>query len=76
MKQIIIQNEEACLKPCSTCSEYPSFTIPDSNYTDCWLSCSCGKKTTNTGGYNYGMEIPLSKAKRKAIKEWNEMNKY
>ncbi len=57
--------------PCE-CGEYPIFIQPKDHYTDIWLECpKCKKRTYNTGGYDYAMEIPLSVAKKDAIKAWN-----
>lgn len=75
MKKLIIKNqEEMYVKPCS-CGTYPEFIQPHDHYTDIWLECpTCGRQTTNTGGYHYAEEIPLNVAKRHAIIEWNKEN--
>lgn len=66
------RNSEAYEVKSCVCGDYPKFVIPDYNYTDCWLECpKCGRRTKNTGGYHYAMEIHLSKAKRKAVELWN-----
>ena len=62
------------VKPCS-CGAYPEFVQPEYCYTDIWLECPiCGKQTKNTGGYHYAEEIPLERAKRDAVIEWNRGN--
>jgi Fe-S-cluster containining protein len=72
----IREREIMDVKPCS-CGTYPKFVQPDYYYTDIWLKCpKCGKETKNTGGYNYGYEIPLEQAKRDAIIEWNKENNH
>ena len=64
--------ETYVINKCS-CGCDPDFVQPEYNYTDVWLECpNCHKRTRNTGGYHYGMEISLKEAKIKAIKEWNE----
>lgn len=57
--------------PCE-CGTYPEFVTPEPYYTDTWLQCpKCGKRTYNTGGYNYGYEISNDDAMAGAIKAWN-----
>ena len=72
MMEYIVRSEKRMnVLPCK-CGEYPEFVQPDYYYTDVWLECpKCGKQTKNTGGYNYGYEIPLEKAKLAAINDWN-----
>ena len=72
MIMTIREREEMNVNPCS-CGEYPKFVQRDAHYTDVWLECpKCGKCTRNTGGYHYAMEIPLEKAKKDAVIEWNK----
>lgn len=74
MFMTIRERETMDIKVCS-CGAYPVFVKPEDCYTDIWLECpKCGKQTKNTGGYNYGYEIPLEEAKRDAIREWNKGN--
>lgn len=73
MDMIIRERETMNVKPCS-CGAYPKFVYLNFGWTDTWLQCPmCGKKTSNTGGYHYAMEIPIEEAKRDAVIEWNKM---
>lgn len=71
MKIVIQKQEELELVPCK-CGCSPEFIRPQAEYTDIWLECPiCGKRTCNTGGFYYAMEIPLEVAKRNAVIDWN-----
>lgn len=71
MKLVIQEREELEIVPCD-CGSYPEFIYPNWGYTDVWLECpKCGKRTWNTGGFHYAMEIPLQEAKLAAVNAWN-----
>ena len=72
MKEIEIRKPKCMgLEACEKCGRYPEFVQPSVFYTDLWLECKCGKRTTNCGGYQYGYEISEEDAKISAINEWN-----
>ena len=76
MKKVIIQNQRTMeIKPC-ICGSYPEFIQPDYYYTDTWLKCRCGRRTKNTGGFEYASEIPERIARESAVIEWNENKVY
>ena len=72
MKEIVVQSEiKMELRQC-VCGKYPHFVRPNPYYSDMWLECECGRYTENTGGFQYGHEIPVLEARVEAIKLWNQ----
>lgn len=72
MRYKVADQQNVEMKPC-VCGGYPDFIEPNIHYTDCWLQCSyCGRRTKNTGGFHYAEEIPILRARLKAVELWNE----
>ena len=77
METIVIQSQKTRnIKSCE-CGYYPRFVRLSPYYSDIWLECpNCGKRTVNTGGFHYAMEIPIEDAKEVAVIKWNNGELY
>lgn len=72
MKEIEIRKPRYMgFEACERCGCYPEIVQPSVFYSDMWVECRCGKRTSNCGGYCYGHEISEERAMKAAINEWN-----